>query len=253
MGSPARWMSWVAFGALALALGCALLWLLSGLATRAEWVHYSTGLRLFRWSTTLALPVGLLALAVLVTTLMARASWTQRLVCVAALAIAAGTYLPGHVFRARAAAVPAIHDITTDTQNPPPFEAVVPLRGEEANPVEYAGEEVAEQQRAAYPHLAPVTLELPREQALARALEAAESLGWRIVDVDEPRGRIEATDTTFFFGFKDDVVIRVSADAADPDRSRIDVRSISRVGRSDVGANARRIERFLEQLQATRP
>ena len=81
--------------------------------------------------------------------------------------------------------------------------------------------------------------------AFKRALQAARDMGWEIVAADAAAGRIEATDTTFWFGFKDDVVIRVEADGAG---SRVDLRSVSRVGVGDVGANAARIRAYLRTL-----
>jgi len=141
--------------------------------------------------------------------------------------------------------VPAIHDITTDTENPPAFVSVLPLRKNAANPAEYGGPDVAAKQRAAYPDLIPATLRVPPAQAFDKALQAALEMGWTIVDSNSGDGRIEATDTTFWFGFKDDIVIRITqADQG----SRIDVRSVSRVGRSDVGTNAKRIRKYLKRL-----
>ena len=142
--------------------------------------------------------------------------------------------------------VPPIHDITTDTERPPEFVAVLPLRAGAPNPAEYGGAEVAAQQRAAYPDIVPLRLELPAAEAYARALSAARDSGWEIVAADSAAGRIEATATTAWFGFKDDVVIRVTPEGRG---SRIDARSVSRVGVSDVGANAERIRDFLERLR----
>jgi len=143
-----------------------------------------------------------------------------------------------------ASAVPPIHDISTDTETPPSFLDILPLR-EGANSADYAGEEIASQQRRAYPHIQPLMLKVPREEAFSQALSVARERGWEIVAFDEESGRIEATDTTFWFRFKDDVVIRVASWGKG---SRVDVRSLSRVGRSDLGTNARRISRFLEGL-----
>lgn len=156
--------------------------------------------------------------------------------------IAAG--VPWHWYRT-ARQVPPIHDITTDWEDPPRFVAVLPLRKGSPNPAEYGGAEVTSQQRRAYPRVAPARLPIPPAEAFQRALGAAGALGWRIVAADPAEGRIEATDTTFWFGFVDDVVVRVASDGPG---SRVDVRSVSRVGRSDVGANARRIEAFLTRL-----
>ncbi len=138
---------------------------------------------------------------------------------------------------------PLIHDITTDTEDPPEFVAVVPLNT--PNRTVYEGETIAARQREAYPDLQPVILDVPPAQAFEAALATVDEMGWELVSTDAGAGRIEATDTTFWFGFKDDVVIRVQAAA---NGSRVDVRSLSRVGGSDVGANAKRIRRYVTAL-----
>jgi uncharacterized protein (DUF1499 family) len=86
----------------------------------------------------------------------------------------------------------------------------------------------------------------PPAQTVQKAIDAARSLGWEIVSSDAPGGRIEATDTSMWFGFKDDVVVRVLPDPSGG--SRVDVRSVSRVGTSDIGANAKRVREFLAKL-----
>jgi hypothetical protein len=144
--------------------------------------------------------------------------------------------------------VPAIHDITTDTADPPVFVAILPLRADAPNPAEYGGPELARQQREAYPDLTSARLPVPVGMAFEAAHASARQMGWEIVAAEADEGRIEATDTTFWFGFQDDVVIRVSAAGAS--ESRVDVRSVSRVGRSDVGKNAARIRAYLEALRA---
>ena len=103
----------------------------------------------------------------------------------------------------------------------------------------------AAQQLKAYPDLHPKLLSVPPNEAVQKALDAARASGWEVVAIDPPSGRIEATDTTRWFGFKDDIVVRVRPD---PNGSRIDVRSASRVGRSDVGKNAERVREFLGRL-----
>lgn len=149
----------------------------------------------------------------------------------------------------QARAVPPIHDISTDTIDPPTFVAVLPLRQDARNSVEYGGEAIAEQQRRAYPDLQPLRLAMPPESAFEVALNSARSMGWEIVTAQPEQGRIEATATTLWFGFKDDVAIRVRADG---NGSRVDVRSLSRVGQSDLGANARRIRAYLARLGEAR-
>jgi uncharacterized protein (DUF1499 family) len=143
-----------------------------------------------------------------------------------------------------ARSVPPIHDITTDTANPPMFEAVVPLRKDARNSLEYS-QEVARQQREAYPDIKPLVLEVPAAQVFDRAVRAARDAGWELVNTSAETWRIEATDTTTFFGFKDDIVVRLTPIGG---RTVVDVRSVSRVGRSDVGTNARRIREYLAAL-----
>ena len=142
--------------------------------------------------------------------------------------------------------VPFIHDITTDLENPPVFVDVLPLRADAPNTAEYGGPEIAAQQREGYPDLGPLTVSDPAQHAFERAVAAAQEMGWEIVVTVPAEGRLEATDTTFWFGFKDDVVVRVSPAE---NGSRIDVRSVSRVGKSDVGTNAKRIMAYFAQIK----
>ena len=145
-----------------------------------------------------------------------------------------------------AKASPPIHDITTNTENPPRFVAMIPLRQGSPNAVEYQGEAIARQQHIAYPAIRPATIAEPPDRAFTRALNAARDIGWQIVAAVPADGRIEATDTTTWFGFKDDIVVRVTpADGG----SRIDVRSVSRLGKGDLGKNAARIRAYLQRLQ----
>lgn len=145
--------------------------------------------------------------------------------------------------------VPPIHDITTDLANPPGFVSLAPVRvsAGAANPVTYGGETVAAQQRAAFADIKPLRTHSPPAETFQRALAAARDMGWRIISESSAEGRIEASDTTPFFGFIDDVVVRISAEGAG---SRVDVRSLSRIGRSDLGANARRVANYLAKLGA---
>ena len=143
--------------------------------------------------------------------------------------------------------VPPIHDITTDTDDPPAFVAVLPLRKNAPNPAQYAGAELAAQQKQGYPELAPLVLPVPPRAAFELALDTARRSGWEIVAAVPEDNRIEATATTDWFGFKDDIVIRIKPAGTG---SRVDMRSVSRVGHSDLGTNARRIRDFLRQLSA---
>lgn len=148
---------------------------------------------------------------------------------------------------------PPIHDITTDTQNPPAFDAaMISLRNDWPNSSEYGGKEVAELQLKSYPDIQTLYLAVSYHEAFDRALQAAKEMPWeQIVTSDEERGIIEATDKLPWFGFKDDVVIRV-ATAETTHRSKIDVRSVSRIGRGDIGVNAQRIRDYLDKVRNQR-
>lgn len=146
----------------------------------------------------------------------------------------------------KAQSVPGIHDISTDTDNPPEFSVLVSERLETDNDLIYedevVGAETAEIQRAAYPYVQTLASELSVVDATNRAAEVLQNQGLEVANVDPNAGLVEATATTAWFGFKDDVVVRVVAEGSG---SAIDARSVSRVGRSDIGANAARIEVFL--------
>ena len=157
-------------------------------------------------------------------------------VLVAALMLGAASAAVPLDFLRRVKTLPYINDITTDTEQPPQF----------ASPKTYQSH-FAELQQIGYPDLHPLELTVSPAQAFARAVKIATGLGWEITTVDERTGRIEAVVTTRWFGFKDDVVIRITPAGAG---SRVDMRSKSRFGRSDVGTNAQRIQDFLAAMSA---
>ncbi|WP_299940589.1 DUF1499 domain-containing protein [uncultured Microbulbifer sp.] len=144
--------------------------------------------------------------------------------------------------------VPRIHDISTDTRNPPQYRAILALRKAGDNSAEYGGEPVARLQRGVdvYADIMPLQVQLPVVRTTELAAEVAEELGWKLVSYQPERGYLEAVDRTRLLGLSDDIVVRVQAE--DNGGSRVDVRSSSRVGVSDLGANAKRIRVFLEAL-----
>ncbi len=147
-----------------------------------------------------------------------------------------------------ATSVPAIHNITTDTLDPPQFDKLVAVReAESANPLTYDSAKLAPLQQQAYPQVKPLISQVPPAQMLDKAVAALESMGLQVVDVNPGAGRVEATHETFWFGFKDDVVVRVRNEGGG---SVVDVRSVSRVGESDLGKNAERITELLARLQS---
>jgi len=143
----------------------------------------------------------------------------------------------------KGSSLPRIHDITTDTREPPQFNTLLSARGPDSNPLDYPAETLAPQQQAAYPYVKPIITQLTPDQALQRAAATAERLGWKVVAKDSANGVIEAVDSTPLWGFKDDIAIRIRATG---NGSRVDLRSVSRVGVSDLGANAARIKQFIE-------
>jgi uncharacterized protein (DUF1499 family) len=221
--------------AVLLALAALLLLAASGPSVRFDLLGYRWGLTLFGWSFYAGLAAAVLAVVALAWPLARARGIAAPLAClIVGLAVA---YVPFQ-FRQAARAVPPINDITTDVENPPQY-----MTGRKP----YPGAEVARQQRAAYPDIVPSVVQMPKAQAFARAMSVAESMGWEVVGRDGAAGTIEAVDTTKWFGFKDDIAVRLTP--AGEGRTRIDVRSKSRVGRGDVGTNAERIRAYLQRLK----
>ena len=228
--------------ALVVAAIAAAMLLVAGPGTRLGAWNFGTGFMLMRWALYIGLGAAVVALVLL---LIPKARAGKAWVLALALALGLVAALPPLALRSKAASVPPIHDISTDTNDPPGFLALLAERKASPNGVDYGGAKIAAQQAEAYPDVQPRILAMPPAQAHARALAAARAMGWEIAAADSGTGRIEATATTAWFGFKDDVVVRVRPHG---DGSRLDIRSISRVGRSDLGANAARIREYLSKL-----
>jgi uncharacterized protein (DUF1499 family) len=233
--------------ALLLAVAAVVLLALGPLGWRAGWWHFRIGFfYLMPWSAYCGLAA--VALAIVALAIGFRVTRKRHIAMgVAAFIIGAViAYVPWHYDQMRGT-FPSIHDITTDWDNPPQFQAILPLRqAESANPVAYEGAKVSDLQRKAYPEITPLTLELAPADAFTRALDAARQMGWTIVATDPSAGRIEASQRSRWFGFTDDVVIRISAAGSG---SRVDLRSVSRVGRGDFGVNAARVRFYLAALR----
>lgn len=229
-----------------LAVLCGLGLVTSGFGYRWEWWGLRSAFTLLRWSAYGGVVAGVTSLVGLSAAWL-RASRGGVGLALAGLVVSLVVVgMPWAQLR-RARRVPPIHDITTDTENPPAFVAVLPLRATAPNTAEYGGPAIAAKQRSAYPDIEPALLALPQAEAFQRALAAARDMGWAIVATDSAAGRIEATATTFWYGFKDDVVIRLTSSIHG---TRVDVRSESRVGGSDIGTNARRIRAYLKKLSS---
>lgn len=226
--------------------GVALMALLAvagaGPAFRTELVDLATAFTLIRWGSILALVAMVLALALL---LPAGNRVFRVLLAIIVLAIAIPAAWVPWSLRQQARTVPPIHDISTDTENPPVFVAVAEARGPGDNDPAYPGERAAALQREAYPDIVPLALDVTVEHALDAAIMVMREFGWEVIDVDRDEGRVEATAQTFWFGFEDDVVVRVRPRDTG---ARVDVRSASRLGVSDLGVNAERVREFSERL-----
>ena len=237
LGAGPTRLAWVLGGASGAAA------LLAGPAYRLHWLPLGTGLQTMRWAAIVAL-VG--AAAALLGLVLLWRSGARRGVGAAAAALLLNGLVAGPplAMYQRVQSLPHIHDVSTDPTDPPAFVAVVPLRQGARNGLDYPPATAAAQRRG-YSDIAPLVIALQPPQAFERVEQAARAMGWDIV-ADSPQDlRLEATDTSLLFGFKDDVVVRVRPHARG---SVVDVRSLSRVGGSDFGVNAKRVRAFLQRL-----
>jgi len=245
-GSP--WGQRLASAGLMLAVACAVAAVLSGIGYRLGLWHFRTGFGILR----VAFFAALVAVACSVIGLIVgRAARPGLLIAgvLGALIGAVTAYIPWSYMQL-VQSLPYIHDITTDTQDPPQFVAAATLRKQGDHPISYDGPDVAAQQHKAYPDIAPLTTKASKDQVYDASRDVLSAMGLQIIDADRAEGRVEAVATSMLYGFKDDVVVRIRESA---DGTRIDVRSKSRLGRSDLGMNAKRIRTFLAKLDAALP
>lgn len=237
-----KWPVVTALVAFALLIIAGVLLAVAGPAYRNEWIELGTSFTWLRQGAQLALGAGLLGLITLVFAGILR-RWRPALAgALISLAVVAMIAMPMQM-KQKAQSVPPIHDITTDTEDPPAFTLLAEDRAEAPNEVAYPGQDTARQQKSAYPELRPVILDMSVKSAMDAAQETIQKRGWEIAGTSD--NTLEATATTRWFGFKDDVVIRITEL---PSGVKVDMRSASRVGKSDLGTNAERIQAFLEDL-----
>ncbi len=205
---------------------------------------YGTGFQILRGAAFLGAAAAAVSAGIWIWALLSRSPSGLLLAGLAVAVGVASAAVPWSYLR-QARDLPPIHDISTDTEFPPRFVALLAARdgaGANSGP---AGPAVVAQQLRAYPKLDSVTYRLPPAQVFERALDTARDLGWSIVAAVPAEGRIEASDRSFWVGFTDDVVIRVRSHESG---SLVDIRSASRVGVSDLGVNAARIQTFIDKL-----
>jgi uncharacterized protein (DUF1499 family) len=203
----------------------------------------ATAYEIMRWAAYIGLAASLIAAGSTVFSYRGR-RWMGTLVSVLALIVGLTAIAIPMSWQRRAQRLPSIHDITTDLENPPTFEAILAKRVDAPNRLDRTPQ-LSLLQKEGYPDLAPVTLPTAPATTFDRALRVAQSRGWEIVTADKSSGRIEATDTTRWFGFTDDVVVRLTPWGAG---TRVDLRSTARAGAGDLGRNAGRIREFLDDL-----
>jgi uncharacterized protein (DUF1499 family) len=238
----------IALAGLILALICAALAIGSGLGYRLGLWHFRTGFAILRYAFYGAFAAAAISLVGLILS-GGRRPGIIFMGLLGLIVAAITAYMPW-TYNRTVQSVPRIHDITTDIANAPKFVAAAKLRKPDDHPVDYEGAEIGAEQREAYPDIAPLTTKAPKDKTFEAARQALSSMGLEIVDASPGEGRIEAVDTTLLYGFKDDVVVRVQESA---EGTRVDVRSMSRVGKSDLGMNAKRIRTFLARLRAGLP
>lgn len=219
--------------------------ILSILGNRLELVHFGIAVRGMALAALVGVAAAFLSAVGLVLTLVTSRRGAR--IAMAGLVVSLLVAAPVVQAMLVGTKVPRIHDITTDLDNPPAFKAVLPLRGEASNPLDRTEPaDLAEQQRAAYPDIATLDLRQHPGKVFEAALRAAKASGWEIISADPATGMIEAVATTPVMAFKDDVAIRITETEAG---SAVDMRSVSRVGMSDLGANANRIRTYFHALK----
>ncbi|MFK8029809.1 MAG: DUF1499 domain-containing protein [Gammaproteobacteria bacterium] len=234
---PSAFTRWAArFGWL-----CLLLVPLSVASVHFGLLPFEIGLSVFALACLLALVI----LLVLVIALLIPRLGTQRKVNLKAMLPAVVPALLLVVLMGSAGDAPVIHDVTTDTEEPPEFVMGIAQRGEESNTLAIKPDYI-EQQKVHYPELKTLKSSLSVSEAFALASSVATELDWEIYNSDPDAGLIEASSTSFWFRFVDDIVIRIRPDG---EGSAIDLRSVSRVGKGDMGVNAKRINAFLSAFQ----
>lgn len=231
--------------AMAVAVAALAMLLTSGPLTRLGVWSWMTGFKMVKWAFYTGCAGAVLAALVVLASLVPR--WRKGIaIPAAAFVIALVAVCVPYVVYKDAIGYANIHDITTDPFDPPAFVALAAERAKAPNGAEYGGPKVAAEQQKAYPDIKSLILKSSPQEAMQKAIDAARSMGWEIASTDSATGRLEATATTTWFGFKDDVIVRIRPEASGG--SRVDVRSVSRLGDGDAGANAKRVREFLSKL-----
>jgi hypothetical protein len=226
----------------------ALLFFASVFTIRMNPILFERGFAIYRWATYAGLVGIVAALSDIILAIRQNDISRRVFLPILVIAVCLPVFISGQQMKMRQARLPNIHDVSTDTEDPPEFIVLLPTREKElAISTRYAGKKIADLQHKAYPDLHSLLVDQPLFETTQRALNVAELLDWEIVSLNPAKGIIEATATTPIFGFREDVVIRIKSEQQN--KTRIDVRSASRVGVTDYGSNADRIRFYLNRLQ----
>jgi uncharacterized protein (DUF1499 family) len=229
-------------------IGCWMLLLLGLAAVRWRWLGVAPGLSLVSLTSAILLLYGLLSLPGVFVRMVSRKPVMSATLVRCILGILPLSFFFFSV-GSEGLRAPAIHDITTDFDSPPQFVLAGEARGVGDHGVDYEGDVIASLQRQSYPHISPLEVNRQPAQAIALAKDIAVEKGWQVLGVRESPGggvTLEAVVTSLLFQFKDDIVIRALPIEGG---SRLDIRSASRVGLGDLGANARRVSEFAQRLE----
>jgi hypothetical protein len=249
------WQRRLSLLAVLLSLGGVIAALIASVGSGGGLWHFRLGFAVLRYAVYAAAAGGVLALIVILVGLVRRQGAGRLNILALLVSVLFMAYLLPLVATARS--VPAIHDATTNLDDPPAFTALAVRADNLENVPDDGRPELAQLDpesrwkalhREAYGDLRTLRVPASVSETTARAASLARSRGWDIARVDRNAGMVEATATSRFFRFKDDVVVRVRRDPQRPGASLVDIRSISRVGGSDVGMNAKRIRAFIGDL-----
>jgi hypothetical protein len=252
------WMTWIAGLALLIGGAAGFASLIAPLGTWLGLWQFGTGFQILRavnpytgWIGLVCLATGFALLALAHQKGTGNGLTLFNLAAGGALAAGIAWYIPATFQAPEGQNYPPIHDVSTDLLDIPQYVAIMPLRADAPNTTIYGGsprmtpERNAQLQQEAFPDLVTRFYDEPQQVIFDRALTAVDEMGWELVAAVPEEGRIEATATTFWFRFKDDVVIRLRAENG---RTKVDARSLSRVGGGDAGTNAKRLRKFFEIL-----
>lgn len=219
---------------------------LAGFGSKWEWWHFRDGFVILKYGVFIAI-FGLATTSVVVFYFITE-SKNLMYVSFVAMAVSVFIIITPVRYSNKMQKYPMIHEITTDIGDPPLFTTLAPIRTGATNSAEYDvmhGDRLVQMEN--YNDIRTLLIKFDKKEGFDIAYKIAKDMGWDIVYSNRTEGAIEAIDTTFWFGFKDDVSVRIRRSG--PENIKVDMRSLSRVGRGDAGKNAERVREFLSKVK----